>query len=179
MNFHEGDLVIHWIYGLGKVVRLEAMTLSDEQILYYAIQIGDMTIWVPADDMLETRLRQPTLEAEFTRLMRTLSYPGKTLPIDRFERKKLLLEWLKDGHCKSLFRVINSLSTYRDLHRLNDSDQELMRRTQKALLSEWSFAMSMSLAQAEYQLHRLLTSHSPPEPESKHTPELEAEVQQA
>ena len=176
MNFHEGDLVIHWIYGLGKVLRLEAMALSDEQILYYAIQIGETIIWVPADDMLESRLRQPTPEAEFTKLMGTLSYPGKTLPMDRFARKKLLLEWLQDGRCKSLFQVIHSLSTYRDLHPLNDSDQELMRRTQKALLSEWSVAMSMSLAQAEYQLHRLLTSHSARAEEPP--TELELESQQ-
>ena len=175
MSFHEGDLVIHWIYGLGKVLRLEAMALSDEQTLYYAIQIGETIIWVPADDLLETRLRPPTPEAEFTRLMGTLSHPGKTLPRDRFARKTLLLEWLKDGRCKSLFRVINSLSTYRDGHPLNDSDQELMRRTQKVLLSEWSVAMSMSLAQAEYQLHRLLTAHSARVEEPSKELELESQ----
>ena len=28
MNFHEGDPVMHWTYGLGKVVRLEERALS-------------------------------------------------------------------------------------------------------------------------------------------------------
>ena len=170
MNFHQGDSVMHWIHGLGQVVRLETRNFSDEQVLYYAIQIGETTVWVPADDLLETRLRPPTPEAEFTRLMDTLADPGKTLPSDPAQRRKLLLKWLKDGGCKSLFRVIKSLATHRDLHRLNESDQGLMRRTQKVLLSEWSFAMSISLAQAAYQLHRRLASHSSAELEAEDPP---------
>lgn len=176
MNFHEGDSVMHWVHGLGTVVRLEAMTFAEEQILYYTVQIGGMTIWVPADDMLETRLRHPTPKAEFRGLMGILSQPGEPLPVDRFERKRLLLKWLRDGCCESLFRVIGSLSGYRHFHPLNDDDQELMKRTKKVLLGEWSFAMSMDPAQAELQLHRLLTSHS--SRESEDTPELEAERQQ-
>ncbi len=53
MDFHEGDTVMHWTYGLGKVIRLEERVLSGKKELYYAVQIGDMTVWVPADDKLE------------------------------------------------------------------------------------------------------------------------------
>ena len=97
MNIHEGDTVMHWTHGLGKVVRLEERTLSGEVILYYEIQIGDMRVWVPADDMLETRLRLPTHANEFKSLMGILSEPGEPLPENRRERKTLLVEWLKDG----------------------------------------------------------------------------------
>lgn len=160
MNFHNGDSVMHWTHGLGKVVRLEAMALSGEEILYYAIQIGDMTVWVPADDMLETHLRLPTDAAEFKRLMDILSHPGEPLPANSYERKKLLLEWLKDGRAETLFRVIRSLSTYRHLHPLNEDDQALLKRSRNALLGEWSFTMSISLVQAEHELQHLLASHS-------------------
>lgn len=160
MNFHEGDSVMHWTHGLGKVVRLEAMTLSGEKILHYAVQIGDMTIWVPADDQLETRLRLPTHAADFKGLMGILSRPGEPLPVDRFARKKLLLEWLKDGRAETLFRVIRSLSTYRHFHPLNEDDQAFMKRSRNALLGEWSFIMSITLAQAEHDLQHLLGSHS-------------------
>jgi RNA polymerase-interacting CarD/CdnL/TRCF family regulator len=160
MNFHNGDSVMHWTHGLGTVVRLEAMALSGEEILYYAIQIGDMTVWVPADDMLETRLRLPTDAAEFKRLMDILSHPGEPLPANSYERKKLLLEWLKDGRAEALFRVIRSLSTYRHLHPLNEDDQALLKRSRNALLGEWSFTMSITFGQAEHELQHLLASHS-------------------
>jgi RNA polymerase-interacting CarD/CdnL/TRCF family regulator len=160
MNFHEGDSVMHWTHGLGKVIQLEERILAGEKILYYAIQIGDMTIWVPADELLETRLRPPTKEAEFKRLMGILSEAGEPLPADRFERRKLLLEWLKDGRTESLFRVIRSLSTHRHIQSLNTNDEVLLKRTRKVLLGEWSFSMSIPPAQAEHELQHLLASHA-------------------
>ena len=160
MNFHNGDSVMHWTHGLGKVVRLEERMLGGEKIMYYAIQIGDMTIWVPADEMLETRLRLPTKADEFKKLMGILSSAGEPLPTDRFERRKLLLERLKDGRTESLFRVIRSLAAHRHRQPLNDNDEALLKRTRKMLLGEWSFSMSIPLAEAEHELQHLLASHS-------------------
>ena len=157
MNIHEGDSVMHWTHGLGKVVQLEERVLSGQAILYYAIQIGNMTVWVPADDMLETRLRLPTHAAEFKRLIGTLSHPGEPLLQDRRERKTLLMEWLKDGRTVSLFRVVRSLSTYQQAHSLNLDEQTLLKRSKDRLVGEWSYAMSVTVAQAENELYRLLT----------------------
>ena len=160
MNFHNGDTVMHWTHGLGKVVRLEKRALSGEVILYYAIQIGDMTVWVPADDMLETRLRLPAHAAEFKSLMGILSQPGEPLPENRRERKILLMEWLKDGRAESRFRVIRSLVTYQQIRPLNPEEHALLKRSKNALLAEWSCAMSITLPQAEHELHRLLKVHT-------------------
>ena len=157
MKIHEGDSVMHWTHGLGKVVRLEERALSGQAIMYYAIQIGDMTVWVPADDMLETRLRLPTRAADFKKMLGILSTPGDPLPIDRRERKTLLMEWLKDGLTVSLFRVIRSLATYRLDHSLNLDEQAILKRSQHALIGEWSCALSIPAAQAEIELYRLLT----------------------
>ena len=86
MNFHEGDPVMHWTYGFGKVIRLEERALSGKNALYYAVQIGDLTVWVPADGELENRLRPPTPEAGFKKLLAILSSPGEPLPDDRQDR---------------------------------------------------------------------------------------------
>ncbi len=158
MNFHEGDTVMHWTYGLGKVIRLEERVLSGKKELYYAVQIGDMTVWVPADDKLENRLRPPTSKAGFKKLMDVLSSPGEPLPDDRHERKTLLTELLKNGRAESLCKVIRNLSTYRHVRSLNDNDQALLRRTEESLIGEWGFALSITPAEAELQLHRLLTA---------------------
>ena len=156
MEFHEGDIVMHWTYGLGKVIQLEERNLSGENALYYAVQIGEITIWVPADEKIDSRLRRPTLETKFIQLLTILSGPGEALPIDRQERKLLLAEWLKNGRAESLCRVIRSLSTYRNLHPLNDSDQAFLKRSQNALLGEWGYALSVTPMQAEMELNRLL-----------------------
>ena len=156
MKIQEGDTVMHWTHGLGKVVRLEERTLAGEVVLYYAIQIGDMMVWVPADDMLETRLRLPTDAAEFQSLMDNVSEPGEPLPENRRERKTLLVEWLKDGRTESRIRVIRSLVTYRQVRPLNADEQAILKRSKNALLEEWSCALSIPVPQAETELHRLL-----------------------
>jgi RNA polymerase-interacting CarD/CdnL/TRCF family regulator len=158
MNFHEGDTVMHCVYGIGKVIQLEERTMYGPTMLYYAVQIGDMVVWVPSDDNLQTRLRPPTPGEEFARLVQMLAGPGDTLPVDRHERKLLLVEWLKDGRAESLCRVIRGLENYRSVKALNDNDQVLLKRAEHVLIGEWVYSLSISPAQAEHELHHLLSS---------------------
>jgi RNA polymerase-interacting CarD/CdnL/TRCF family regulator len=151
---------MHWTYGLGQILRLEERALFDRNTLYYKVQVSDLTVWVPADGQLESRLRPPTPQAGFRRLLAILSGPGETLPEDRYERRNRLLELLKDGRAESLCRVIRDLTTYRQTRPLNENDQALLKRSQKALLGEWSFALSIPPAQAEHELQCLLAPGS-------------------
>jgi hypothetical protein len=43
---------------------------------------------------------------------------------------------------------------------LNDNDQAVLKRLQTALLSEWGFALSITPAQAELEMRRLLSPAS-------------------
>jgi RNA polymerase-interacting CarD/CdnL/TRCF family regulator len=157
MNFQEGDAVMHWVYGLGKIIRKEERELFGKNVLYFAVQINDLTVWVPVDDQLDERLRVPTSESGFKKLAAILSTPGEPLPDDRNERRIILNDMLRDGQAESLCRVISSISTFKQKpHSLNDSDQAIMSRARKALLAEWGLALSITPGQAEDQLHRLL-----------------------
>jgi RNA polymerase-interacting CarD/CdnL/TRCF family regulator len=160
MDFHVGDSVMHWTYGLGQITQLEERAVSGQNTLYYAVQIRDMTVWVPADDKLESRLRPPTQSTKFKRLLAILSSPSEPLPIDRQERKLHMLELLKDGRAESICRVIRDLTSFRQAKPLNDNDQAVLKRLQTALLSEWGFALSVTPAQAEMEMRRLLTPAS-------------------
>jgi RNA polymerase-interacting CarD/CdnL/TRCF family regulator len=161
MNFHEGDPVMHWTYGLGKIVGLEERTLSGAKALYYAVQVKDLTIWVPSDSNLSNRLRPPTSASRFRQLRAILSSPGDPLPEDRQARRLQLREMLKDGRAESLCQIIRDLSAYQKLRSLNDNDQVLLKEARNALLGEWGFALSITHAQAELELHRILTAGEP------------------
>lgn len=158
MNFNEGDAVMHWTYGLGQIVRLEERDLSGSKTLYYAVQIRDLTVWVPADNKLGSRLRSPKSKPAFKQLLATLTGPAETLPEDRQERRARLLELLRDGHTASLCKIIGALSAYGKLKTLNESDQNILKQSQSALVGEWGFVLSITPAQAELELHRLLAS---------------------
>jgi RNA polymerase-interacting CarD/CdnL/TRCF family regulator len=158
MNFHEGDTVMHWTYGLGQIIRLEERDVFGLKALYYAVQIRDLTVWVPSDGELEHRLRRPTSKSGFKELIAILSNPGEPLPDDRQERRTRLLALLRDGRTQSLCRIIRGLHAYRKIHQLNDSDQNILKQSKSALLGEWEFVLSITPAQAEHELHQWLAS---------------------
>jgi RNA polymerase-interacting CarD/CdnL/TRCF family regulator len=160
MNFQEGDTVMHWTYGLGQILRLEERDMFGLKTLYYAVQVRDLTVWVPSDGELKHRLRPPTSKSRFKELLAILSGSGEPLPEDRQERRTRLLVLLRDGTTQSLCQIINGLHTFRKNHPLNDSDQSILKQSQIALLGEWGFVFSMTPAQAELELHRLLGSPS-------------------
>ena len=160
MNFHKGDTVMHWTYGIGQILNLEERALAGSKTIYYEVQVRDMTVWVPADSKVRSRLRTPTSKPQFQRLLAILSSPSEPLPEDRLERKTRLLELLEDGRPESLCRVIRDLSAYQKQQAkpMNDNDQMILKQSRNTLLGEWGFVLSITHAQAEYELHRLLTS---------------------
>ena len=163
MNFHKGDTVIHWTYGIGQIVNLEKRALSGSNATYYVVQIRDMTVWVPADSKVGDRLRSPTPKLRFERLLAILSSPSEPLPADRLERKNRLRELLQDGRPESFCQVIRDLSAYQkqQVRPLNDHDHMILKQSRNSLLGEWGFVLSITPAQAEYELYRLLAFRPP------------------
>lgn len=160
MNFHPGDMVMHWTYGIGQIVNLEERALAGSKAVYYVVQVRDMTVWVPADSKVGSRLRTPTSKSRFQHLLAILSRPSEPLPDDRLERKTRLLQLLQDGRPESLCQVIRDLTAYQkqQVRPLNDNDQMVLKQSRNTLLGEWGFVLSLTHAQAEHELHRLLTS---------------------
>jgi RNA polymerase-interacting CarD/CdnL/TRCF family regulator len=156
MNLNIGDPVIHWSYGFGKILRTEEKNLPGQASLYYVVQVKDLTIWVPSDEDLTKRLRTPTPEKQFDRLFDILSSPGEPLSQDRLERKTHLLEEQKNATAEANCRIIRDLSFRQKESQLNDHDTAVLKRTQYSLLSEWTYSLSVPLAEAEDELHRLL-----------------------
>jgi RNA polymerase-interacting CarD/CdnL/TRCF family regulator len=162
VNFYKGDTVMHWTHGIGQIVNLEERALAGTKTVYYVVQVRDMTVWVPADSHVGTRLRPPTPKFRFEGLLSILSSPSEPLPEDRLERKNHLLALLQDGRPESLCQVIRDLSAYqKHLGKpMNDNDQMILKQSRKTLLGEWGFVLSLTPAQAEHELHRLLNSAS-------------------
>jgi RNA polymerase-interacting CarD/CdnL/TRCF family regulator len=160
MSFHKGDTVMHWTYGIGEIVNLEKRALAGANTIYYVVQVRDMTVWVPADSKVSSRLRSPTSKARFRGLLTILSSPSEPLPVDKLERKTRLLALLEDCRPESLCLVIRDLSAYQKQQKrpMNDNDQMILKQSRNTLLGEWGFVLSITRAQAEHELQGLLSS---------------------
>jgi len=161
MTFNTGDPVVHWTYGFGHVVGKEERVIAGRKTLYYAILTRELTVWVPVDSLLDTRLRPPTSLDGFKNLFAILTGKGEPLPENRQERKVMLLERLKDGRAASLCQVLRNLATYQQAHALNEVDMGLMKRSRESLLGEWCHAFSITAVEAEAELQRMLEAGYP------------------
>ena len=156
MDYHVGDIVIHWHYGLGEIVQMDEKFIHERQMLCYVVRIRDLSIWVTADEPGMSKLRRPTPESDFEDLFAILRSPGGPLPVNRFERKTHLSERMRDGELASICSVIRDLTLCRREKRLNDNDKSTMERARSFLLTEWMYSLSVSQSQANGDLMRLL-----------------------
>ena len=158
MNFHKGDMVMHWTYGMGQIVNLEERVLSGSKLLYYEVHVQDLSVWVPADGKVSSRLRSPTPKLRFKRILTILSEPSDPLPEDRLERKKRLQERMEDCRVESLCRLVRDLSAHQKVQPMDDHDTLVLKQSLETLLGEWEFVLSATRAEALLELHRLLIS---------------------
>jgi len=156
MDFCVGDPVVHWTFGLGKISGVEDRLMSDQKVLFYLVQVRDLTVCVPVDSKTESRLRQPTPSQEFNKLFAILKESGEPLSENRLERKSLLRKGLSDGKAEAICRVIRDLSAMAAKKSLNDDDKNILHRAQSLLCAEWGFAFSVPPSQAETELQQLL-----------------------
>lgn len=155
-TFHVGDDVIHWSYGLGKIIQLDEKEVAGHTDKYYVVQIYDLTLWVPISDSGECSLRYLTPAREFRKLFTILSGPCEPLSSDRNERKIQLTQQLKNGSLESICRVIRDLTSFKQTGKTNESDNSILAHARKLLLNEWSVALSVPIQQAENDLKKLL-----------------------
>jgi RNA polymerase-interacting CarD/CdnL/TRCF family regulator len=158
-TFQVGDQVIHWAYGLGKIIQLDEKEFSGHTSMYYVVQIRDLTLWVPINGTGESRLRFPTPAQDFQKLFDLLASPGEPLSADRYERQNQLMEQLKDGSLESFCRVVRDLTLHKRTKKMNDKDSSILERARSFLLNEWSVALSVPIPQAEKELKELLEGH--------------------
>lgn len=160
MSFKAGEWVVHCTHGLGQIVIIEKRSFGEENILYYQVKIGDLTIWVPENENLSKRLRAPTSQSEFDQLFMMLANPPEALPTDRRQRTQYLTEILQEGTAESLCKVIRDLSAIRRERTWSEYDKEIMRRVQKNLIGEWSFIFSIHPHDAEAKLQNILLQNA-------------------
>ncbi|HCK66771.1 MAG TPA: hypothetical protein DHW49_10960 [Anaerolineae bacterium] len=158
MEIKKGDWVMHCAHGLGQVIGMDEQVKDGAKVTYYMVQLSDLTIWVPADENLNNRLRFPSTRREFQRVLSILSTKAEALPTDRRQRTLQLQETLRDGRTESLCRVIRDLQAVRGTKTWSEYDSALLKRAQKTLVGEWSYVHSISTHEAEAQLSQSLSS---------------------
>jgi RNA polymerase-interacting CarD/CdnL/TRCF family regulator len=156
MNFHVGDKVIHWAYGLGEIVQIEEKVIRNHLTNCYVVRTSDLMIWIPINDLPERSLRLPAPPDEFERLFAILTSPSESLQEDRVMRKDQLMAQMRDGQLASICRVVRDLTNFKRIKKLNDQEKSILERATSSLLTEWTYSLGLPLNQAHQAMMTLL-----------------------
>ena len=156
MNYQIGDQVVHWTYGPGRIIGIDEKVLANKACVYYVVEIGRTTLWVPVGETGEKSIRPPTSRAEFDRLLNLLRGPGEQLPDQQYERQNALAERMQKRTLSDICYIIRDLVTRAHTQRLNRNDSETLKRAEEFLLSEWELSLGTPREVAEHELESLL-----------------------
>jgi RNA polymerase-interacting CarD/CdnL/TRCF family regulator len=157
MGFRSGDYVVHPIYGVGSIVRLEERQLAEaERRWYYVLAINKSTVWVPVHADGSTLLRAVTSNQELDRYRVVLKSRPTTLERDYKKRRFEINERLKTGSFWVLCEVVRDLTAHGWKRRMSEGEAALLLQACTNLSREWAAAAGMSVPEALHEVNALL-----------------------
>lgn len=157
MQFQIGDQVVHPVHGIGTIKTFsKQLFLSNKPLEYYQVIAGTSTLWVPINDQGSTVLRKIASKESLDECRKVLR--RKPIPLDR-DRKIRELEiahLLKDRLLPALCETVRDLRAHSQQKPLGSIENELLKRTFKALCDEWAASSGVPLKIALDEIEALL-----------------------
>lgn len=158
MQFKVGDFLVHPIYGLGDIVKIEEKRFAEIGArLYYEIALPTSTIWIPVEAQATVGLRSVTAKSDLDRYRDLLKSPPVPLNNDQPQRRHMeLARRLKQGSFQVMCEVVRDLTALGWQKSLSPRDKAILQQTRERLCQEWAIAAGMSIAEAIKEVKSLL-----------------------
>ena len=168
MQFQIGDQVVHPVYGVGTVKTLTKQRFAGEKMRqYYEVATGGPTVWVPINEQGSTVLRKIALKKSLGACRQLLSSDPIPLDKDRKTRQLEIAMRLKGGLLPALCEMVRDLRAQSQRRPLGITEDDLLRKTFKALCDEWAASDGVTAQTALHEIESLLQGmHHDPTPES-------------
>lgn len=159
MQFHVGEAVFHPVYGVGRIVTLSQQQFTGNTArLYYEINTGKSTVWVPVDAQEKVGLRRLTNKRDLERYRNILKSRPVALDSHPGKRQIELAGRFKQGSLEVLCEIVRDLTAQAAHKPLASADANALKKAREALEQEWAAADGVSVATASREIEALLAS---------------------
>lgn len=158
MTFDVGDKVVYPHHGAAIIEKREKREAFGESREYLVLRLayGDLTLMVPADNTGEVGLREVINDEEVEEVFAVLRKKEARMPTNWSRRYKNHVEKLKSGDVYQVAEVVRNLSIRDKDKGLSAGEKRMLTRARQILVSELSFALSVTEAEAEVRLDEAL-----------------------
>lgn len=157
MQFKSGDFVVHPVYGVGQIVKIEEKQFSRKgACLYYQVILPKRTVWIPVETHGTAGLRLVTAKSDLDQYRNLLTSRPIPLLKNHHRRHRELVSRLKQGSFQVVCEVVRDLTAWGWRKPLGPTDTATLQKTRQNLYQEWAMAAGVSMAEAIKEVKSLL-----------------------
>ena len=160
MQFKVGDSIVHPVYGVGHIAKIEERAFSEiDAKLYYEIALARSTIWVPVEAQKTIGLRLVTGKRDLDQYRAVLKEPAVLLENNNTQQQLELANRIKDGSFQVMCEIVRDLTVSGWHKSLNATNKTLLKKAQARLYEEWAKAADISEAEASEEIAAILEAN--------------------
>lgn len=157
MQLKIGDFVVHPVYGIGHIAKVEERQFFEKKpCLYYQIILPENNIWIPVEAQKAIGLRLVTEKNDLDQYRDLLKSRPVPLNINLHQRHLELIRRLKQGSFQVVCEIVRDLTAANGRKPLNGRDTATLQKTRKNLHKEWAMAAGVSVTEAIKEIDALL-----------------------
>ena len=158
MEFSIGQQIVYPSQGVGKITDIYDQKIDGAMVPYYEIHIdvSDMDVLVPVEKAGTVGIRAIVSAEEAKAALESLSDEIEPVTSDWKLRYQMNLDLLKKGSVTDIASIVRCLYHRSKVKELPIQERKLFDSARKLMEDELSFAMGISLKEAEDMLHAKL-----------------------
>jgi RNA polymerase-interacting CarD/CdnL/TRCF family regulator len=157
MQFNVGDFIVHRVYGIGHVRKIEKKQFSQKQArAYYQVIWPERTVWVPVKEKEPDGLRLAAAKRDLDHYRRVLKSQPTNLDRNHHRRRRDLVKRLRSGSFAAVCEVVRDLTARGWQKPLGPADVLLLDQTRVRLYHEWAMAAEITETEAIKEVEALV-----------------------
>lgn len=155
-TYSVGDWVVHLIYGVGQVKKLEKRPIGGEQKMCYRVRTDDGVFWLPLDNADNERVRPIATPKRIQRALKALKSAPKKMAGNFQTRRKRIREVSLDGDLSTDLKLVRDLNARQFKKGLNNTEQDAFNTIVKRFCQEWALSRGIEIREARQKLERFM-----------------------
>ena len=151
-----GDWLVHLIYGVGQVTKLETRPIRGVKQMCYRVRTDDSTFWLPINNADNQRVRSIAGPKRIQRALEALRKAPQKMATNFQTRRKRIRRVSLDGDLNTDLKLVRDLNGRQLMKGLNSTEQEAFDSIIKRFLKEWSLSRGIEIQEAHLRLNRFL-----------------------
>jgi len=151
-----GDWIVHLIYGVGQVKKLETKPIGGTDRLCYRVRTEDGVFWLPTDNADNERVRPVASPKRIQRALQALKKAPRKMAANFMSRRKRIKKVTFDGDLNTDLKLVRDLNARQFKKGLNATEQEAFNTIVKRFLQEWSLSKGIEIEEARLMLEDFL-----------------------